>query len=77
MKESIAKDPALREDGYRVVVNDEEQYSIWPDFKTVPPGWRAIGAPATREECLRTIEREWTDLRPRSLRDRLAGSASA
>lgn len=84
MKDSIAEsrpptDSGLdrtraKESMYLVVINDEEQYSIWPDFKDTPPGWRAVGGPATREECLRVVEREWIDLRPRSLRQRLAGS---
>lgn len=83
MKDSIAKDSQLtdhaldsgrvNENMYLVVINDEEQYSIWPDYKQLPPGWRAVAGPENREECLRLVEREWTDLRPRSLRERLAG----
>jgi MbtH protein len=57
---------------YRVVVNDEEQFSIWPEAKPLPPGWRAMGEPASREECLEHIERVWVDMRPRSLRERMA-----
>lgn len=59
---------------YRVVVNDEEQYSVWPEQRTLPAGWRAIGEPAGREDCLDRIERCWTDMRPRSLRQSLANA---
>ncbi|MCP2257817.1 MbtH protein [Streptoalloteichus tenebrarius] len=52
----------------RVVVNDEEQYSIWPADRENPPGWRDAGFAGTRQECLAHIERTWTDMRPRSLR---------
>lgn len=66
----------MNETLYSVVVNDEEQYSIWPGFKPVPPGWRTVGEPAAREECLGRIEALWTDLRPLILRHRLAASGA-
>jgi MbtH protein len=53
---------------YRVVVNDEEQYSIWPEFRDLPPGWREAGKSGPKSECLAFIEQVWTDMRPRSLR---------
>ncbi|OYP10556.1 MbtH family protein [Streptomyces sp. FBKL.4005] len=53
---------------YVVVVNDEEQYSIWPAGREVPAGWRAVGRAATKDECLADIETRWTDMRPLSLR---------
>ena len=53
---------------YLVVVNDEEQYSIWPARREIPAGWRAEGTQGTREECLEHIERVWTDMRPLSIR---------
>jgi len=53
---------------YDVVVNDEEQYSIWAVGRAVPAGWRAVGVSGTREECLEHIEEVWTDMRPKSLR---------
>ncbi|HEX6339811.1 MbtH family protein [Umezawaea sp.] len=56
---------------YRVVVNDEEQYSLWPADRDLPAGWSADGEPASKQECLDRISREWTDLRPLSLRTRL------
>lgn len=55
----------------QVVVNDEEQYSIWPSERALPPGWRATEFAGTRTECLAYIEHVWVDMRPRSLRDAL------
>ncbi|MET8939438.1 MbtH family protein [Streptomyces rubiginosohelvolus] len=57
---------------YRVVLNDEEQYSIWWTDRTLPAGWQAEGTEGTREECLARIAQVWTDMRPLSLRERLA-----
>ncbi len=51
-----------------VVVNDEEQHSLWPTFAEVPAGWRTVFGAAGRAECLAYVEAHWTDLRPRSLR---------
>ncbi|MFG1944015.1 MbtH family protein [Nonomuraea sp. NPDC048826] len=51
-----------------VVVNHEEQYSIWAADRELPPGWRAVGYAGTREECLAHIEAVWTDMRPLSVR---------
>ncbi|MER7972266.1 MULTISPECIES: MbtH family NRPS accessory protein [unclassified Streptomyces] len=53
---------------YRVVVNGEEQYSIWPQEKEMPDGWFAEGTSGSKEECLAHVERVWTDMRPLSLR---------
>lgn len=53
---------------YAVVVNHEEQYSIWPHGKDLPAGWTATGILGDRDDCLAHIERVWTDMRPRSLR---------
>jgi MbtH protein len=53
---------------YRVVINHEEQYSIWPVGKENAPGWRDVGKSGTKEECLDYIEEVWTDMRPLSLR---------
>ncbi|MEH1017434.1 MbtH family NRPS accessory protein [Micromonospora sp. CPCC 206060] len=60
---------------YRVVVNDEEQYSIWLGDRELPRGWRAEGTEGTREECLARIEQVWTDMRPLSLRRRMEQAA--
>lgn len=53
---------------YYVVVNDEEQYSIWPASREVPNGWSTVGGPRGREDALNFIEEVWTDMRPKSLR---------
>ena len=52
---------------YVVLVNDEEQYSLWPVFVAVPDGWQVIFGAAVRQECLDFIEESWRDMRPRSL----------
>ncbi|MGW4396598.1 MbtH family protein [Amycolatopsis nivea] len=53
---------------FRVVVNDEEQYSIWPSGRELPAGWRPEGRTGSQEDCLAHIDEIWTDLRPLSLR---------
>ena len=60
---------------YRVVVNDEEQYSVWPEDRPEPEGWRAVGVAGSKQECLDHIERVWTDMRPRSVREEQETSA--
>jgi MbtH protein len=52
---------------YKVVVNHEKQYSIWPDFQKNPLGWFDVGKEGTKEECLSYIDEIWTDMRPLSL----------
>lgn len=53
---------------YKVVVNEEEQYALWPDGQEIPPGWRAVGKTGTKDECTEYIKEVWTDMRPLSLR---------
>jgi MbtH protein len=53
---------------YVVVVNHEEQYSIWPADRANPAGWQDAGQAGTKAECLAHIEKVWTDMRPKSLR---------
>ncbi len=53
---------------YRVVVNHEEQYSIWPSGKGMPAGWEEAGKQGSRAECLAFIEEVWTNMLPLSLR---------
>lgn len=53
---------------YQVVMNHEEQYSIWPSGKEIPLGWKSVGQSGPKAECLRYIEAVWTDMRPLSLR---------
>ena len=59
-----------REDNtiYKVVVNHEEQYSIWPANRENPGGWRDAGKTGLKNECLAYIKEVWTDMRPLSLR---------
>lgn len=62
------------EDGYLVVRNDEEQYSIWRADRELPAGWHREGHEGSRQECMDHIDAVWTDMRPLSLRRRLAGA---
>lgn len=56
---------------YKVVVNHEEQYSIWPESKENPLGWMDAGKVGTKSECLAYIKEVWTDMRPLSLRKKM------
>ena len=60
-----------QEDIFSVVINDEEQYSIWPADRELPPGWRERGKRGTKQECLNHIREAWTDMRPLSLRRKM------
>ncbi|MFI1185729.1 MbtH family protein [Streptomyces californicus] len=53
---------------YQVVVNHEEQYSIWDSEMNIPAGWSHAGVSGSREECLAYIDRTWTDITPLSVR---------
>jgi MbtH protein len=61
---------------FLVVINEEEQYSVWPEFKAIPEGWRAAGKKGTKTECLAHIREVWTDMRPASLRRQLDATAA-
>ncbi|MEH1779511.1 MbtH family protein [Nostoc sp.] len=54
---------------YKVVVNHEEQYSIWPAGRNNPLGWKDVGKSGLKQECLGYIKEIWTDMRPLSLRN--------
>lgn len=54
---------------YLVLVNAENQHSLWPEFADVPPGWTVTFGPDTRQACLDHVEANWTDMRPKSLAD--------
>jgi MbtH protein len=56
---------------YKVVINHEEQYSIWPVDRENPLGWHDAGMSGNKEECLAYIDKVWTDMRPLSLRKRM------
>ena len=60
---------------YKVVVNHEEQYSIWFADREAPLGWREVGKSGRKEECLAYIKEVWTDMRPLSLRKKMAQAA--
>lgn len=59
---------------YKVVMNHEEQYSMWPADQENPPGWIDAGKQGTKQECLGYVEEVWTDMRPLSLREQMADS---
>lgn len=54
---------------FHVLVNDEEQHSLWPDFVAIPEGWRSVFGPGKRQDCLDYVNANWADIRPKSLRD--------
>jgi MbtH protein len=68
MTTSNGNEQAQGAEAYRVVRNDEEQYSIWPEDRPLPAGWSAEGFSGTADACLGYIGHIWTDMRPRSLR---------
>lgn len=66
-----------REDAtFKVLVNGEEQYSLWPEYKAVPAGWREAGKSGPKQDCLAFVEAAWTDMRPLSLRQHMDGQTS-
>lgn len=62
---------------YHVLLNDEEQYSVWPATVDVPAAWRIALSDANHQDCLAFIENNWTDMRPRSLRSAMASTTGA
>jgi len=62
---------------FNVVINIEDQYSIWPVDKPIPHGWRAVGKSGLKPECLAYIEEVWTDMRPRSLCEAMEASRTS
>lgn len=62
---------------YQVLRNDEDQYSLWPADIDVPAGWYQVGKEGTREDCSAYVDEVWTDMRPRSLRERMAATEAA
>ena len=61
---------------YNVVVNHEEQYSIWPEDREIPLGWKVEGKSGPKQECLDHINEVWTDMRPLSLREKMEAAES-
>ncbi|MBM7169926.1 MbtH family protein [Streptomyces sp. G44] len=62
---------------FLVLVNDENQHSLWPSFAEVPAGWKTVFGEETRKACLDYIEENWTDLRPKSLIEEMAKHEAA
>ncbi|MET9595920.1 MbtH family NRPS accessory protein [Streptomyces sp. NPDC006516] len=58
----------MEENRMKVLVNDEDQYSLWPTYLDVPAGWRETEMTGSKEECLAYVKDVWVDMRPRSLR---------
>jgi uncharacterized protein YbdZ (MbtH family) len=63
------------EGSFLILVNEEEQFSLWPSFNEVPDGWTVTGPAGARAECLAWITEHWTDMRPKSLRVAMDGQA--
>jgi MbtH protein len=57
---------------YQVLINDEERYSLWPADQDAPAGWRSTDTEGSKEVCVAHVDEVWTDMRPRSLRERIA-----
>jgi MbtH protein len=68
--ERSADNQSLDGEVFVVLRNDEGQHSLWPAGKTAPDGWAVVHGAAPKADCLAFVEREWTDMRPRSLADR-------
>jgi len=62
---------------FHVLINDEGQYSLWPAFVSVPAGWNIVREKDSRAECLKYIEEHWTDMRPRSLIEKMEQSKTS
>lgn len=74
----MSTNPFDDEDGrFYVLVNDEDQHSLWPTFADVPEGWRVVFGEESRAACLEYVEKNWTDMRPRSLREAMEADAAA
>jgi MbtH protein len=61
--------------GFKVLVNHEEQYSLWSDLTPIPKGWREVKS-GTKQECLDYVNQVWTDMRPLSLRKKMEATAA-
>jgi uncharacterized protein YbdZ (MbtH family) len=62
------------EASFLVLINDENQHSIWPDFIEIPKGWKTTHGPTSKADCLNFVESNWTDMRPRSLAQAMENS---
>ena len=68
----MTDDSTLANRSYTVVVNHEEQYSIWPTGRAIPKGWTEAGLSGSKAECLEFVREAWKDMRPLSVRPRKA-----
>jgi len=69
----MSSNPFADETGtFYVLVNDEDQHSLWPSFAELPAGWRVVFGESSRTDCLTFVEQNWSDLRPRTLREAMA-----
>jgi MbtH protein len=74
----MSTNPFDNEDGeFFVLVNGEDQHSLWPAFAEIPAGWQVVLGVESRRNCLDYIEKNWTDLRPKSLREAMAAETGA
>jgi MbtH protein len=71
----VTEDEADDTHTYTVLVNDEEQYSLWRMDLAIPAGWRAVGKVGTKQECMDYVREVWTDMRPLSLRKAMSEHA--
>ncbi|OBI45076.1 MbtH family protein [Mycobacterium sp. E796] len=70
----MSTNPFDDDDGaFYVLINGEEQHSLWPAFAEIPDGWRAVFGEASRSACLDYVNENWADLRPKTLREAMAG----
>lgn len=69
--------PSPNAETYKVVINHEEQYSIWPSYRENAPGWNDEGFSGPKDACLEHIKSVWTDMRPLSLRKHMAATAAS
>lgn len=73
---SQGKESGMDDDArYEVLRNDEDQYSLWLAGHEVPAGWHRVGKEGTKDECSAYVDEVWTDMRPRSLRERMDADA--
>ncbi len=69
MGDELNTNPFDDEDGrFFVLINDEEQHSLWPAFAEIPAGWQRVFGDASRADCVSFVEQNWSDIRPKSLR---------
>lgn len=62
-------------DLFKVIINDEDQYSIWPEKKEVPAGWKDVGFSGSKAQVNEFIDKNWTDMRPASLKRAMEANA--